>query len=163
MARLPKCKYCNEEILDKSQAIKKSNGWYHLDCYNKLQEEKKNKKSERQLLLDYINELYDGQTPKYVYIQIEEFKKKYDMKYSGMLLTLKYAFTEKEMYFDNEKGIGIIPYLYSEAKNNWLRQQEINKAVEEFEFEDKEVIVRRKNTENDYSIRMKNRFNVEDI
>lgn len=144
MARLAKCKFCGKEILDKTTAIKKSNGYYHLECYDKLQKEKEENKSDRQLLLDYINELYEGQTPKYVYIQIEEFKKNYGMKYSGMLLTLKNCFETLEIPFDNEKGIGIIPYYYDKTSNEWKRQQEINKAIEEFEFEEKEVVVNKR-------------------
>ena len=89
MARLPKCKWCKETIEDKTNAIKKSNGWYHVKCLEEKEKQKNENKSDRQLLLDYINELYEGQIPKYVYIQIEDFKKNYGMKYSGMLLTLK--------------------------------------------------------------------------
>lgn len=144
MARLPKCKFCKKEILDKKNAIKKSNGYYHKECYDNLQKEKRENKSDRQLLLDYINELYDGQTPKYVYIQIEEFKKNYNMTYMGMLLTLENCFKTLEIPFDNEKGMGIIPYYYDQTSKEWQRQQEINKAIEEFEFEEKEVVVNKK-------------------
>lgn len=144
MARKAKCPYCEKEIENKENSIKKSNKYYHLECYDKLQKEKEDNKSDRQLLLDYINELYEGQTPKYVYIQIEEFKKNYNMKYSGMLLTLKNCFETLEIPFDNKKGIGIIPYYYDQTCNEWQRQQEINKAIEEFEFEEKEVVVNKK-------------------
>lgn len=163
MARLPKCKWCNEEIEDKSNAIKKSNGWWHNSCFEEKEKQKNENKSDRQLLLDYINELYEGQIPKYVYIQIEEFKKNYNMTYMGMLLTLEYAFCEKDITFDNEKGVGIIPYLYDECSKEWQRQQEINKAIEEFEFEEREEKIYRIISDNNYSARMKNRFNAEDI
>lgn len=163
MARLPKCKFCGKLIEDKSNAIKKSNGWYHVKCLEEKEKQKNENKSDRQLLLDYINELYEGQTPKYVYIQIEEFKKNYGMKYSGMLLTLKNCFEILEIPFDNEKGIGIIPYYYDKTSKEWQRQQEINKAIEEFEFEEKEEKIYRTISNNNYSERMKNRFNVEDI
>lgn len=163
MARLAKCKFCGEEIKDKSVATKKGNYWYHNSCLEEKEKQKNENKSDRQLLLDYINELYEGQTPKYVYIQIEEFKKNYNMTYMGMLLTLEYAFNEKEMTFDNEKGVGIIPYLYDECSKEWQRQQEINKVIEEFEFEEKEEKIYRTISDNNYSARMKNRFNAEDI
>lgn len=144
MARLPKCKWCKETIEDKTNATKKGNYWFHTNCLEKKEKQKNENKSDRQLLLDYINELYDGQTPKYVYIQIEEFKKNYGMKYSGMLLTLKNCFETLEIPFDNEKGIGIIPYYYDQTSKEWQRQQEINKAIEEFEFEEKEVVVNKR-------------------
>lgn len=144
MARLPKCKWCKETIEDKTNATKKSNGWYHVKCLEEKEKQKNENKSDRQLLLDYINELYEGQIPKYVYIQIEDFKKNYGMKYSGMLLTLKNCFETLEIPFDNEKGIGIIPYYYDQTSKEWQRQQEINKAIEEFEFEEKEVVVNKR-------------------
>lgn len=142
--RPAKCKWCGKEIEDKSIAIKKSNGWYHVKCLEEKEKQKNENKSDRQLLLDYINELYEGQTPKYVYIQIEEFKKNYNMTYIGMLLTLENCFEILEIPFDNEKGIGIIPYYYDRTSKEWQRQQEINKAIEEFEFEEKEVVVNKK-------------------
>lgn len=161
--RPAKCKWCGELIEDKANAVKKSNGWWHNDCLKEKEKQKNENKSDRQLLLDYINELYDGQIPKYVFIQIEEFKKNYGMKYSGMLLTLKNCFETLEIPFDNEKGVGIIPYYYDKTSKEWQRQQEINKAIEEFEFEEKEERVYRTISDNNYSIRMKNRFNAEDI
>ena len=142
--RPAKCKWCGKIIEDKTNATKKSNGWYHNFCLEEKEKQKNEKKSDRQLLLDYINELYEGQTPKYVYIQIEEFKKNYGMKYSGMLLTLKNCFETLEIPFDNEKGIGIIPYYYDQTSKEWQRQQEINKAIEEFEFDEKEVVVNKR-------------------
>lgn len=142
--RPAKCKWCGKIIEDKIKATKKGNYWWHNSCLEEKEKQKNENKSDRQLLLDYINKLYEGQIPKYVYIQIEEFKKNYNMTYMGMLLTLEYAFNEKEMTFDNEKGVGIIPYLYDECSKEWKRQQEINKAIEEFEFEEKEVVVNKK-------------------
>ena len=144
MARLPMCKFCGELIEDKSTATKKGNYWWHNSCLKEKEKQKNENKSDRQLLLDYINELYAGQTPKYVYIQIEEFKKNYGMKYSGMLLTLKNCFETLEIPFDNEKGIGIIPYYYDRTSKEWLKQKEIDKAIEEFEFKEEEVVVNKK-------------------
>lgn len=265
MARLPKCKLCGKLIEDKSNAIKKSNGWYHNDCFEKYRKKvapkckecrkpiidkekdgiKKNgyyycndcyerieKKSEeykrlisyihnilagnvstgiykqiskyeskgmtyngmlltlrylseikkitftpdngmglieltyeeankkyksienlekelnlfndKEELLRYLDELYEHEIPKIVYKQLDDFIDKYGMKYKGILLTLSYAFKELEIPFDKEKGIGICLYKYNEAKNEYLRQQEINKAIEEFEFEEKEVVVNKK-------------------
>lgn len=163
MARLPKCKFCGKEIEDKSNATKKGNYWWHNSCLKEKEKQKNENKSDRQLLLDYINELYTGQTPKYVYIQIEEFKKNYGMKYSGMLLTLKNCFETLEIPFDNEKGIGIIPYYYDRTSKEWQQQKEIDKAIEEFEFDEKEEKIYRTISDNNYSTRIKNRFSAEDI
>lgn len=161
--RPAKCKWCGKLIEDKTNSTKKSNGWYHVKCLEEKEKQKNENKSDRQLLLDYINELYEGQIPKYVYIQIEDFKKNYGMKYSGMLLTLKNCFETLEIPFDNEKGIGIIPYYYDQTSKEWRRQQEINKAIEEFEFDNQSETIIRKISDNNYSTRIKNRFNAEDI
>lgn len=144
MPKLPKCKYCGEQIESKENAIKKSNGYFHQYCYKLLQEEKETKKSDKNKLIDYIKELYDGDVPVYVYIQIEEFKKKYNMKYTGMLLCLKYCFEDLGLQFDNDNGIGILLYYYDKCKKEWIHKQEIKKAIDEFEFEDKEVVINKR-------------------
>ena len=144
MARNPKCKFCGNEIIDKSIAIKKSNGWYHNSCLEELQKQKEENKSDYEKLIDYIYKLYNGHIPVFIFKQIKDYVNEYGMKYSGILLTLRYIYEELEMPFDEENGIGLVVYKYSEAKNEWLKQQEIDKAIEEFEFEEKEVVVNKK-------------------
>ncbi len=144
MARNPCCKYCRTEILDKAKAVKHSNRWYCVDCWNKLQAEKEKKKSDYEKLIDYLYDLYSGQIPVFVFKQIKDYKTEYGMKDSGMLLCLKYCFEELGIQFDNDNGIGILIYYYDRCKKEWLHKQEINKAVDEFEFEDKEVVVNKR-------------------
>lgn len=144
MSRLPKCKICKKEIIDKENAIKKSNGYYHKECYNKLQKEKEENKSDYEKLIDYIYKLYNGNIPVFIFKQIKDYVNEYGMKYSGILLTLRYIYEELEIPFDEENGIGLVVYKYSECSKEWQKQQEINKAIEEFEFEEKEVVVNKK-------------------
>ena len=163
MARLPKCKWCKETIEDKTNATKKSNGWWHNDCLKEKEKQKSENKSDYEKLIDYIYELYNGNIPVFIFKQIKDYVNEYGMKYSGILLTLKYIYEELEIPFDEENGIGLVVYKYSECSKEWQRQQEINKAIEEFEFEDKEEKIYKIISDNNYSTRMKNRFNAEDI
>ena len=144
MARLPKCKWCKETIEDKTNATKKSNGWWHNDCLKKKEKQKSENKSDYEKLIDYIYELYNGNIPVFIFKQIKDYVNEYGMKYSGILLTLRYIYEELEIPFDEENGIGLVVYKYSECSKEWQRQQEINKAIEEFEFEEKEVVVNKR-------------------
>ena len=150
MAKVPHCKYCTKPILDKTQAIKKGNYWYHLDCYEKLNAEKEANKSDYEKLISYLNELYNGNIPVFIFKQIKDYKNDYGMKYSGILLTLHYMYDILDMKFDESNGIGMVVYKYDEAKNNWMKEQKIKKAVTNFEFEDKEVVINKKPTKNKY-------------
>ena len=142
--RPAKCKWCGELIENKSNATKKSNGWWHNNCLEEKEKQKNENKSDYEKLIDYIYELYDGNIPVFVFKQIKDYVNEYGMKYSGILLTLKYIYEELEIPFDEENGIGLVVYKYSECSKEWQRQQEINKAIEEFEFKEKEVVVNKK-------------------
>lgn len=144
MARIPICKYCGKEVLDKTQAIKKSNKWYHENCYKKLEEEKESQKSDYDKLIDYIYKLYNGNIPVFVFKQIKDYKNDYGMKYSGILLTLKYIYEDLQMKFDESNGIGMVVYKYSEAKKTWKHQKQVEKAINNFEFEDKKVVINKR-------------------
>lgn len=144
MARNPKCKWCGKIIENKLNATKKGNYWWHNSCLEKKEKQKNENKSDYEKLIDYIYELYNGHIPVFIFKQIKDYVNEYGMKYSGILLTLKYIYEELEMPFDEENGIGMVVYKYSEAKNEWLKQREIDKAIEEFEFEEKEVVVNKK-------------------
>lgn len=142
--RPAKCKWCGKLIEDKSNATKKSNGWYHNDCLKEKEKQKNENKSDYEKLIDYIYELYNGNIPVFIFKQIKDYVNEYGMKYSGILLTLKYIYEQLEMPFDEKNGIGLVVYKYSECSKEWQRQQEINKAIEEFEFEEKEVVVNKR-------------------
>ena len=163
MAKVPHCKYCTKPILDKTQAIKKGNYWYHLDCHEKIKEEKEKNKSDRDKLFDYINKLYNNKIPTFIYVQIADYIKTYNMTYKGMLLCLQYAFEDKGMRFDSSKGVGIIPYLYTECENDWKHQRKIKKAVKEFKFDDEIITVKRNVETNGYLQRKKSEFTMEEV
>lgn len=166
--RMPKCKYCEQDIVDKEKSIKKNGKYFHLDCFEKLEAEKaklkEENKSDREKLTDYIHfELYDYETPVFVFKQIEDYKRQYGFTYMGMLLCLKYMYEILNMPFDKDRGIGLIIYYYDKAKKHWLESKQLQQAIDEFEFDEKIERVTRTNSNNKYFDKMKNRFSMEDV
>ena len=50
------------------------------------------------------------------------------------LLTLKYFYETLGNPVIEGTGVGIIPYVYEEAKNNYIRQKDINEANQERQY-----------------------------
>lgn len=73
--------------------------------------------TDEQKLDAYICELFNMD---YVYPmirkQIKQYISEYHFTYSGILNTLKYAKNNKHLTFGEGKGIGIVPYIYHEAR-----------------------------------------------
>ena len=144
MAKVAKCPYCNKEVLDKNEAVKHSNRWYHSECWQKIKAEKEANKSDYEKLISYLNELYNGNIPIFVFKQIKDYKNDYGMKYSGILLTLHYIYDILDMKFDEANGIGMVVYKYNECCKTWKHQKQVEKAIKNFEFEDKEVVINKR-------------------
>lgn len=104
-------------------------------------------KKNRKELYDYICDLYNMKFPTGLIIkQIKEYKEEYGYKYSGMLLTLKYFYEIQENPVKYNDGVGIIPYIYEEAKEYYLDQQRIRKEAKNIkEISKKENIEIKKN------------------
>ena len=127
-----KCPICGE-IFDtnKIQAVRYGMRRYaHAACDPKntnfvKMESQKVKKEETQedrdlkILKDYINALYKGKANwALVMKQIKEYKENNKYSYSGMLKSLIYFHEIKGNPIDKErKGVGIIPFVYEDAKN----------------------------------------------
>lgn len=112
MARYPKCKYCKEDIVDKEQATKRSNGWIHNDCIEKEAQEKELNKTDRQRILDYVNDLYENPNFPMITKQLKDLTERKGMKESGILLTLKYIYEIEGMRVLEDRGIGLVEYKY---------------------------------------------------
>ena len=86
--------------------------------HKKCNEEHPNSDSEELTL--YIIKLFklkdDYILPKYMK-QLSSYVKEYNFTYSGMLKALKYWYEVKKHPLDKTKGIGIIPYIYKEARD----------------------------------------------
>src|SRR5690554_888484 len=47
MARLPKCKYCDNEVDKEKEHVKRSSRYYHVDCFEKYELEQREKKARK--------------------------------------------------------------------------------------------------------------------
>lgn len=93
--------------------------------------------AERKALLDYIKEL----DPNANFILItSQLKRMTDdgMTYSGIRYALWYSINVKQMPY---KGVGIIPYVYEEAKAYWQWQQRMKQQVASWQPQDNDAVV----------------------
>lgn len=126
MSKNPHCKKCNIEILDKDSAIKRSNYYYHVECANKVDKEKDDFKE----LYNYICELYDiKQLTGMMHKQIKTYRDDYDYTNKGMYLSLVYFYDMLENTLKDNVGLGIIPFVYEEAKQHFISQQKVIKSL----------------------------------
>ena len=93
--------------------------------------------AERKALLDYIKAL----DPNANFIAIgSQLKHMIDegMTYSGIRYALWYSINVKQMPY---KGVGIVPYVYEEAKVYWQWQQRMKKQVASWQPKDNDDVV----------------------
>jgi len=77
------------------------------------------------------------------------------MKYSGIKLSLDYFINVKNGKWANDKGIGIVEYVYDEAKEYYIEQQKLKKISIQKDIEQFETIVKKKHFK---KIRQKSRI-----
>ncbi len=128
------CKLCGKRR-DKDN-MQRYNNYYFCDeaCIAAF----KKQSADRLALTDYIQYLY-GTFPTKVTKQMEEYKKQ-GMTYKGQELSLRYWYDTLEHEFNAEQGIGIIPYIYDDAKRFFMDKQRIARCANDMQ-EDKVVYV----------------------
>ena len=154
MAKNPKCKHCQQEILDKTLATKKSNGYYHNSCLEEMELAKRKYKPQentpRRHFTDmvveyYVNSGYDKNLIQWNTIQSQAnklMKENGQYTYPSMTYTLWYAMEIEQVPISEDRGIiGIIEFNFDKAKKYYNELEEIKKSIDEFEFEDKVVVV----------------------
>jgi hypothetical protein len=135
LARLVKCPYC-ENKLDKEEAYEYKKKYYHIECFETWEKEK----AHRQELIQYICELFRISAPTGIMLkQIKEFQENYKYKLKGMELALRYFHDTLGNRVQEGTGIGIIPFVYEEAKNHYVKQQRIAESLDS--IENQEIIV----------------------
>lgn len=124
--RLNTCKICGDRDY-KSNMIKYKSKTMCKKCYaieKKLSEEKED-------LCNTIKELYNLPYVMPGHLkQIKQFREEYKFTYAGMKLTLLYCKNVLNLEFSTSRGLGIIPYQYEAAKNDFIRKRELTKQVE---------------------------------
>lgn len=120
MAHILKCKYCGETMdIDVVPVRKIGTRYAHLNCT----EYTLNQDAQREKLREYINLLFKGDVDwSRVGKQINMFNNQgYTLK--GIYYTLQYLYViKKEDIKKANRGIGIIPYKYNEAREYYRRE-----------------------------------------
>lgn len=117
---LAKCYYCNEQF-DRNQeewVAVNSRRYAHKKCYEQAQAGKSQDEKDFEALTQYIKLKFDyGTVPAKIARQITDYKKAYNFTYSGMLKALKWWFDVQGHTLEGTNGgIGILPYIYNDAK-----------------------------------------------
>lgn len=155
MARLPSCPDCGVDIVDKDKAKKISGRWVCEGC----QAARVQETEDRHELYGLVAELFFMKHPTGMMMkQIKDFKEDLEYTYKGMTLSLIYWTETLGNSMANAKGVGIIPYIYEDAKQFYIEKMRIKRAVDSIEGDElspvkvvtltKESIERTRDTEN---------------
>jgi hypothetical protein len=133
----------NREV-DAFVTISKKN--YHQDCY----ELHRLRQQHRAELLEYICDLYKISVPNgFILKQIKEFEENYNYKLKGIQMALYYfhdingnPVNIPNSKYKNVKGIGIVPHIYEEAKQYFIRMQKIESLAQTIKIQTEAEIVR---------------------
>ena len=130
MARYPKCPDCDADITDKKKAKKVSNRWVCEAC----QGSRDALEVDRQTLYSYIAKLFDMDFPNgWMMKQVKDFKERHGYTYKGMQMTLEYWTETLGNSMHDAKGVGIIPYIYDEAKELFMQKRDVKYLIETME------------------------------
>lgn len=116
MSRPVKCPACGQSFdRDVMESVAYGGRFYHKQCY-KMAVEDKDK------LYAYLRELF-GQNLNMALVnkQIKGFIEDQGYTYSGIMGTLVYAFDVKGLDKGKSRGVGIVPYLYNEARDYYMK------------------------------------------
>lgn len=151
MARNVKCPVCGT-FNEKENAIYHNSKYYCKVCY----ENKQNESNDYKELISYICELYSIDVPTgWMLKQIKDFKEQFNYTYKGIKSTLHYFF---EIQDGNDvadsMGIGIVPFVYDEAKKFYIDKKAVRDSVigmnlEEMEANKKTINIKRSSYELD--------------
>ena len=156
-----KCPICGLSCNDENSVVIGTRHYHIGECEKKKKEKKKKKevrKSDWDLLFDYICKLYNVDKPSmFIFKQISDFKKKYDFTDYGIYATLKYYYETLENNLIEDVGIGIVEYYYDEAKKHIEKVYDLEDYMENFEDTSKtiNVDIKIKNNKIDISKQLK--------
>lgn len=136
MTKQVKCPDCGM-MNDKENTIQHSNRYYCKECYKIRSENVDGYKR----LISYICKLYRIDKPTGIILrQIKEFKSDYKFTDDGIYMTLKYYYDLLDNAVIDGVGIGIVPYYYEKAKQQYLTLLKIEDQSEEYVEDEKKVI-----------------------
>ena len=163
IAKLPKCPDCKIEIEDKSKATKKGSRWVCESC-TKVRDQVTDT---RQSLYEYIAKIFNIEFPSiWMMKQVKDFKEQYNYTYTGMELTLKYWTETLGNNMNQAKGIGIIPYIYDEAKKFHIEKINVHNSLVEMDSPlvvEKRMEVKRSSIETNKTRKENTLFDMNDL
>ena len=119
--RKVKCPECGM-LNHKDVAVFHKKRYYCKICHERVLKESQDYKD----LVEYICELYKVDVPNgWMFKQIKEFKEKYNYSYRGMKSTLHYFYEIMKNDPEDALGIGIIPFVYEEAKQYYIDKKKV--------------------------------------
>ena len=151
MAHYVICAICKEKFdRDKYPAVLVSSRRYaHASCAGALSPEDTQKEKDRKALEQYIMKLFnlehmDGR----ITLQIQKYLQDHpEYTYSGIRRTLEYFYEVKHNSLEKANGgIGIVPWVYEEAKryyyNQWLlSQKNAEKDIQAYVPKVREIVI----------------------
>lgn len=140
-----KCPYCGEQF-DRNSIpnVKIGRRYAHVDCKEKHDQNLTQEDKDEIELYEYIKVLY-GKDYNYILIkkQIENFHKK-GYSYNGMRLSLKWFYEVQKHSIKESNGVGIIPYIFNEAKEYYYRlflAQQANAAIKDYKMTVRKITI----------------------
>ena len=152
-----KCPYCNQYFKRSTEKFIYDKGRYwHEDCHNiQIGEKKKYEKDKRELIA-YIEKLLNKKVDARIHKQIKTFVEDYGYKYKGIQLTLEYFFELKgNLVSKAQGGIGIVPYVYEEAKQYYMMKDQVVENLDNIEgspVTNKKVVIKDPTKQEKYKI-----------
>lgn len=118
------CPYCKKQVVA-SAAIQRGGRKGHVACVTR--------EEERVALFDYLNKARPGIVDwRMVSSQCKTFLKKYKLDYKDLLLAVRY---QEEVLRTrstvHDRGIGLLPNIYEEAKEYWEQEAARVKRIEQ--------------------------------
>lgn len=139
------CRYCGERF--DANSLKKGEDWvmpsrnryFHTACYQKFRDTSNKKGTKKEIDEEWHELIYDfvkhDLKRSYNYHLCEAQLKNYVEKdkigtYKGIFFALKYFYEVKENEWEKGNGgIGIIPYIYQESVQYWMKIEEKKKGT----------------------------------
>lgn len=163
-----KCPICNSMNTEEQSILYKKRRYCDnekcLSEQKSIDEQKDSKNNDWVELYEYIVELYGHPPTGMMYKQLGEYRgSPYNYTNKGMFLTLKYFYQTLGNHVIDGTGLGIIPYVYENAKREYIENMEIDSYNQEFEPLEEVKVIQVQDTFNGIR-RMKNRLiNFDDI
>lgn len=128
-----KCPTCGT-MNEKTDTEKVGSRYYCKSCGENKSEEVNANKDGWDELFEYICKLYDIKKPTgAMFKQLGEFRNEpYKYSNTGMYLTLKYFHDVLDNPVLEGSGIGIIPYMYEQAKQHFIEIMNVDEYMENF-------------------------------